>query len=40
MKALGLLDDVRRDLNKEIKDRMMDVVTLDWWTMLGSSEDV
>ncbi len=34
-----LLDRVRRDINKEIvdrlKERQIDTVTLEWWTLKG-----
>jgi hypothetical protein len=39
-----LLDDVRRDVNKEIVDRVFDkglrVETIDWWTLLGAREEM
>ncbi len=38
------LDGVRRDMNKDIVDRMMDkglkVEMIDWWTLLGAREEM
>jgi hypothetical protein len=43
-KDVWLLDGVRRDVNKDIVDRVMDkglrVETIDWWTLLGAREEM
>ncbi len=39
-----LLDGVRRDVNRDIVDRLTDkgskVETVDWWTLLGAREEL
>jgi hypothetical protein len=39
-----LLDGVRRDVNRDIVDRLTDkgskVETVDWWTLLGAREEM
>jgi hypothetical protein len=39
-----LLDGVRRDVNKDILDRLRDrevrIETVDWWTLLGVREEM